>query len=386
MRRSRSAFPFSHHLLVPLAMLLALAPAMGALARPAGVRAVQPHHAGTIDFSNVTAYLQSQISSSLPGLSLIIAAPNSVLYEQPFGDYTLGTVAPYRSSSKMLVAAAVMTLVDQGKIALDTPVTAYLPPSIWPGHLNDGKANITMRELLSHTAGFINGIHNSRLACWSNKNIPLDRCVQEIVNIPLEAQPGTAFAYGDWDYQVAGAVVEHVLGQTWAPGSGSSWDQFFQSAIALPCGITSITWGHVPNPWIAGDGSGNLGDYAKVLHMTLNGGACGAAQVLSSSSVQQMQQDETNGLIINFSPFPPTWHYGFGWWLDANASGGATVEYSDLGGSGTIPWLRKDLQYGAFVLMDQPSTQETSSIWTTIDPMINNDIINAPPPARHAKS
>jgi CubicO group peptidase (beta-lactamase class C family) len=204
----------------------------------------------------------------------------------------------------------------------------------------------------------------------------LDQCAQIIAKDKLIATPGTAFAYGGEDFQVAGAVLQAI--------TGSDWDTYFENAIAKPCGgLTSFSYDHgAPNPRIAGGGYTNTADYAILLRMFLSEGLCGGTRVLSTSGVAQMEQNElaANEPIL-YSPglSMPPYSYGLGFWLDPPSNNGGTTdvtEFSDPGAFGATPWIDTKNGYAAFLLIEDTDVKGVT-MQAQLTPLILQDLANA---------
>lgn len=245
------------------------------------------------DFSSATAALAGEVPKPVQGISFGVYAPGCApLFAGTAGNLMTDSVVPLASATKMPSVTAIMTLVDAGKLALDTPVGTYLAG--WPA----GKAAVTLRMLLSHTSGL-----PGMVACLGDTATTLTACAHKIAATPLQATPGTTFIYGGADFQVAGRVAEVVAGEPWA--------QLFDEAVAQPCGLMTFTWGATQNPRIAGGASSNNADYGKLLALHLAGGRCGDVQVLSPAAVAEMQKDEIGSAIkIGSSPYPDGRHCG----------------------------------------------------------------------------
>src|SRR5207249_7237031 len=91
------------------------------------------------------------------GASIIIVKNNKVIHEKYYGNYKPETVAYIASAGKWLAAAAIATIVDEGKLSWNDKVSKWLP------EFKDVKGQATLRQLLSHTAGYPNyqpnGVH-----------------------------------------------------------------------------------------------------------------------------------------------------------------------------------------------------------------------------------
>jgi CubicO group peptidase (beta-lactamase class C family) len=142
------------------------------------------------------------------------------------------------SMSKPLVSATALALVDQGKLTLDEPITRWLPT--FRPKLADGReAPITVRQLLTHTAGLDYGFgdpqtHPYILAHVSNgmdqPGLSLDENLQRIASVPLLFEPGTR-----WNYSVA----TDVLGAVLIRAGGAPLPTLVERLITRPLGMAS---------------------------------------------------------------------------------------------------------------------------------------------------
>lgn len=297
----------------------------------------------TYDFSPVTDLIQRYVEGvPLQGASLLIIKDNQVVYEQAFGIYTLDTRVPIASASKWPSASVIMSLIDDGTLSLDDRVSTYLPD------FTGEKADITVRQLFSHTSG----LPGDDVGCLGIQSITLAQCVDQIARAPLIAPPGTAFAYGGNSMHVAGRVAEVATGE--------SWDELFQERIAGPLGLQSSDYAsrstapgyvRVTNPRIAGGMRSTLGDYGRFVLMHVNNGAFGSNQVLSAAVVAESQKDQTFGAPVVNSPHPTAIGYGLGQWRDAVDAEGHAVQLSSQGAFGFSPWIDKRRNLAAVFLV-----------------------------------
>lgn len=143
------------------------------------------------------------------------------------GDHQPSETVRWASVSKMITAILVLQQVDEGRLALDSPVATYLPGLLVHGD------RITIRQLLRHTSG----LANPDTTPDANGDGMPDFYQQAgdwratCGATPL-AEPGAAFAYNNCDYLVLGAVLETASGQTYA--------QLIQSRLVEPLGLSSI--------------------------------------------------------------------------------------------------------------------------------------------------
>ncbi len=178
----------------------------------------------------VTDYVKSEMQREhIPGLSLLVVKNAKIVRAEGFGlaDVELQvavkpeTVFQSGSVGKQFTATAVMMLVEEGKVALDDPLTKYFPdaPPSWK--------DVTVRELLSHTAGF--GDYpkdfNFRKDWTEAQELKL------IENIPLAFPPGTKWDYSNLGYVTLGILIHRVTGEFYG--------DFLQQRIFQPLGMTS---------------------------------------------------------------------------------------------------------------------------------------------------
>ena len=295
-------------------------------------------------------YVTGEIDKAgLPGVSLLVVQHGALVQQEAWGDYTLDTIVPIASGSKWLTAATIMTLVDDGTLSLDEPISTYVPG------LKNKVAKITFRELLSLTSGLID---DDRFACTDDPASTLTECAQQILAAGVAHDPGTAFQYGGQHHFVAGAIAEYV--------SGVPFAQLFHDRIAVPLGMEhtafmqSGTHGEVEDVTNTKPASGALtamGDYARFLEMIVHGGvAPDGTRILQTSTVAEMQKNQTRGTtFVSAAAFREQQKtpYGFGEWLDWTDANGDAIVLSSDGALGFRPWIDKanDL-FGIYLVND----------------------------------
>ena len=153
----------------------------------------------------------------IPGLAVGIVYKNNLIYKKGFGyaniklktRMTPETCFRIASISKTFTAVAIMQLVEQNKINLDDKVEKYLP---W-FKVKNGKltsSNITIRQLLSHTAGvFRDGVTPH----WENDIFPdIKLLKQSVSSKSLVYENLTKFKYSNFGYALLGEVIKEVSG------------------------------------------------------------------------------------------------------------------------------------------------------------------------------
>lgn len=317
------------------AALAALGCAQPALFTRGGPAAASPRQ--EVDppgWEAVSARLQAAVDGGeVDGAGLVAVSAAQTLYLRAFGRYGVDSVDLIASATKQPSACTLMALVDDGAVALDDPVSRYLP------EFGGAKAAITLRQCLSHTSGL-----PAMAPELADDTITLAEAVRRYARLPLVAAPGTRFVYGGVSYAVAGRMAEVA--------SGMSWAALFAQRIAGPLGMATFDYGATPNPRIGGGAACSLLDYAPFLQLHLNGGASGGAQVLSAGAVAEMQRPQLPpGVTTNGVAGKREFGYGLGWWFDALDAAGNPVQFSDPGLFGAIPWLDPGRGYGAFLLV-----------------------------------
>ncbi|MEK6806396.1 MAG: serine hydrolase domain-containing protein [Pseudomonadota bacterium] len=305
---------------------------------------------------------QGGYSAESCGLELRFGSRDQLWYDQSFGEWTRDAQVPIASASKWLTAAAIMTLVDEGTLDLDAPISTY-----WSG-LDADHGAISMRQLLSHTSGMV---HHA--PCTHDQQIhTLQQCAQEILLLPLAAKPGTTFLYGAPSFQVAGAIAEKV--------SGQSWRDLFKERIADPLGMTKTLYGSTrgqfadttSNPQLAGGGISTASDYYAFLDMMMQRGMFQGRRVLSERAYDAMERSNTGGVSRYECPLTeaacyPVWPtagfalgnpatgsvpYGLGNWLfrvDSDCNG---TLVSSPGAYGVHGWIDTIRGYRGLLFMN----------------------------------
>lgn len=173
----------------------------------------------------------------IPGASLTMIQDGRVLYTQGYGVRDLSLAAPepinadtafaLASLTKSFTALAALKLVEAGELDLDTPIVSYVPEFTTQDVAAAKK--ITMRHLLSHTAGFV----SDDVAWYTGKITDREQVVKHIATLPQKTQPGASFSYNNPGYAMAGIVIERI--------SGKTWEDFVTQNVLLPLGMTETT-------------------------------------------------------------------------------------------------------------------------------------------------
>lgn len=197
----------------------------GALGAAAGLGALG--WAGTVRADEGEAEIARRLDAAVAEVvrtadfsgAVMLKRNDRIVYQTAVGLADRGHGAPNRidtrfnvaSIGKAFTATAILRLVDQGRVDLDTPILRYLPD--YPDR--DIAGRITPRQLLSHNSGI--GNYWEAIA-----EKPPQRFVEArdflplIVGQPLEAEPGTTFGYSNSGYVLLGLVIEAVTGEVYS--------------------------------------------------------------------------------------------------------------------------------------------------------------------------
>ena len=148
---------------------------------------------------------------------------------EPGRPVTLNTRFRIASVTKPFTAAAVLRLITQGLISLTSSVCEQLQPC------PEAWRPITIRHLLSHTAGIPNYTSFPDFAATQAQATTPDALVARFSEMPLEFAPGTQYAYSNSGYAVLGRVIESVTGQAYADA--------LRSLVLAPLGIVGVHYG-----------------------------------------------------------------------------------------------------------------------------------------------
>ena len=176
---------------------------------------------------------EATASRAIPGVVAMATTTDATIYQGAFGKASLAgdakmapdTVFHIASMTKAVTGAGVMQLVEQGRIGLDQPAGEIIAqlgePQVLDGfdvagtpRLRPARGTITLRKLLTHTAGFAYDVWNPELARFYNvTGLPAARTGRlEALKAPLASDPGTRWEYGiniDW----VGRIIETLSGQ-----------------------------------------------------------------------------------------------------------------------------------------------------------------------------
>ena len=344
----------------------------------------------------------------VPGVVAMVTGPDNAIYKGAFGkrDTTanlpmeIDSIFRIASMTKPITSVAVMQLVEQGRIKLDEPVATYLPElshlrvldtfdsTTGQAKLRAPKTPPTVRQLLTHTSGFVYDFSNATLSSYAKTGaVPSTSNGDDgFLKAPLLFDPGLRWEYGiscDW----LGKLVEKV--------SGQNLEDYFHRHIFEPLGMTD-TFFNVPADkqtrvvalyqrladgslaevppqplkavsFFSGGGGlySTAGDYVKFMRMVLDGGKAGNSRVLMQETVTGMIRNQIGDLQVVDLPSQvpmvavdpirsfPVDKFGFGFGINSEAveGGRSAGSLAWAGIFNTFFWIDPTRKVAAVIMM-----------------------------------
>lgn len=378
---------------------------VGMLRRP--LRDMEANLTGYTRPANYGRYTHDEVRPIQPGGAVVVGHRSTVVSSFAFGrrslyadangtelaphlreDATVDTVYDMASLTKLFTAVAALRELDAGRIALEAPVAHYVP-----GFAVNGKGNITMLMLLTHTSGFDADPDPS---LFSGAYDTYDDIIDAVVAEGIVNAPGSAFLYSDINFMVTMIVLETVTGRrlddlvadfTAPMGMRSTFfnrgnvegprNPFYRRSAAQEFQIEVLGPGeperpqpvrgtvHDENAWALGGVSGHaglfstVGDTARFCQMILNNGTYAGRRILSPRAVDL--------IFTNFNErFGPSAYHGVGFELNQFYTAGplaSNLSASHTGYTGTsiVVDRGRDLFYLHFANRVHPSRSWSSN-------------------------
>jgi CubicO group peptidase (beta-lactamase class C family) len=346
--------------------------------------------------SRIADFINGEVAAGrIPGAIVLIQRHGKPIYLQCFGkrDPDAGTpmtkdaIFPIHSVTKTITSVAAMMLIDEGKIALDDPVSKYIPSF---GDMKVGverkdesgkqvvdlvplRRPINVEDLLLQTSGITYGFYGSGLVKAAYDGIYLgdfDNAgfAERIAKVPLAEQPRTLWDYGH-STDILGRVIEVA--------SGQSLYQFEKTNLLDPLGMTTTRFfltdpaeraryaqpldrdRHIERNsldvtrWESGGGGmvSTIADFTRYGQMLLNGGTLDGKTILSPAAFKAMTTDHIGpgaGVARDFYYYPGD-GFGFGYGFGVRTDPGF-AQPSPPGSLGEIKW---DGATGVYLVVDR---------------------------------
>ena len=305
----------------------------------------------------IDQWMQSYVDSNRIGGAVgLVLRDGRVVYQHAVGwldkesgrRMTPDAVFRIASQTKAVITVAILSLMEEGKLSVDEPVSRYIPAfahttvavkSDTGVAILPARRAITIRDLLTHTSGIATGLDpliarayaakgfGSEAGFWwyfADKDEPICTTVERLATLPFTAQPGERWIYG-YSLDVAGCVAERA--------SGMPLDQLIRNRITKPLQMND-TYFYIPKELTtrlvtvyASDSSGHAvrapegprgqgdyatgprksfsggaglvstaGDYARFLEMLREGGQLGGVRILAPHTVDLMTHNQVGTL------------------------------------------------------------------------------------------
>jgi CubicO group peptidase (beta-lactamase class C family) len=344
----------------------------------------------------IEGFINGEIAAGrIPGAVVLVQHHGQPVYLKAFGKrnvdaatpMTLDTIFPIHSVTKTITSVAAMLLVDRGKIALEDPVSKYIPSfanmKVGVEKKDDAgkpvldlvppRRPINIEDLLLHTSGITYGFYGEGLVKAAYNGIYLGdfdnaEFAERIAKVPLAEQPRTLWDYGH-SADILGRVIEVA--------SGQSLYQFEKTNLLDPLGMTTTKFfltdpaeraryaqplardRHVERNsldvtrWESGGGGmvSTAADFARYGQMLLNGGTLDGKTYLSPATFAAMTTDHIgpgSGVARNYFYFPGD-GFGFGYGFGVRTDPGNAVP-PPPGSLGEIKW---DGATGCYIVVDR---------------------------------
>lgn len=278
-------------------------------------------------------YVQSELTRlRVPGAAIAVVRGDSLVHGMLFGRadesgraITLETPFTIGSISKSMTAVAALQLVDAGRVALDSPVTQYLPwfhPTMGAGRA----ARVTIRHLLNQNSGIPSYAGRMDRAYPDSTDAALERHARRLATVKLAHSPGTTFENADANYVLLGELIQEV--------THTSYERYMEEHVFAPLAMNhsftsqlsarrngmalgyQLWFGHpraaAETPFIrsnlpAGGGqlSASVADMARYLGVHLQNGRHAGGSLLSPGSMNELHRPA--------SRLNEHWSYAMGW-------------------------------------------------------------------------
>ncbi len=280
------------------------------------------------------------MNGHVPGVVAALVDKSGLTYLGSAGERTIGTgdvmttdtVGAIASMTKAITGAAVMQLVEQGRLDLDAPAETYCAelasPQVLEGFddagqpiLRDARSQVTLRNLLTHTSGYAYDFTDPNLDKWFGATDAPRMSTGRVasLNTPLMFDPGTKWHYGigiDW----AGIILERV--------TKSKLGAYFAEHLLEPLGMVDTSFACTPNmlerkatvhirtpdssfmaiqmpqaessEFDSGGGGlfSTMSDYTRFMRMILNDGELEGTRVLSVETIAQMATNHMGDIRV----------------------------------------------------------------------------------------
>jgi CubicO group peptidase (beta-lactamase class C family) len=258
-------------------------------------------------FANLSAAIADELDrTKTPGAIVEVIDHDQVVFLKAFGAANVETgqlmtpdmTFPLASMTKMYTATTLLSLVEEGKVDLQAPISKYLdglPPKL---------GTVTVHQLMSHTAGFAD---NAGISNRGYDDSTIDEQIRGYTDAIFFTDPGVVFSYANQGFNLAGAVIAHATGRRYS--------QVVQERVFTPLGMarstfslaTAVTYpfpqthggasGQAATvirpiaalaPWPVGGMFSTMADLSRYAVMFMNDGVLEGKQVVPAAVVRKL--------------------------------------------------------------------------------------------------
>ncbi len=323
--------------------------------------------------NSIDAFIAREMQARrIPGVAVAVVQRGAITFQKGYGVANLETDTPVRTNSafqlasltKQFTAAAIMLLVEEGKVRLDAPISTYIEntPASW--------SDVTVRHLLTHTSGITPGAI-VRVDGTPLLDITAARALDFVSKPPLMFRPGEGAFYSDTGYFLLGLIIQKA--------SGQPYHDFVQKRIFDALRMTDST---MLNKWKVVRNSvpvytihnGQISHWRRDWQYEVNAfaGVCSTVEDLSKwiaafrgetllkkTGIDQMW---TPARLNNGQDALVTGDaYGFGWML-SDYRGRRVVQHAGASGTFLLHFPDDDLSVIVLTNLDGPSGSRAASL------------------------
>jgi CubicO group peptidase (beta-lactamase class C family) len=351
------------------------------------------------DWSSLDQYIGSSMKDwKVPGASVAIVRDGAVVYMKGFGvrdirtnqPVTADTLFDIGSCTKAFTSAAIAMLVDEGKMQWDGKVNTYLPFF----HLRDPLAdqNVTLRDLLTHRTG----VPGTDLLWYVDPQASREELIRKLAHFQPNTGFRAKFEYQNLMYVAAGYAVGQV--------AHSSWDEFTQSRLFAPLGMTEsdtsateaqkspdhatpheqnpdgsvkvIPWRNIDTVGPAGSINSSARDMAKWITFQLGDGTYQGKRLISAENMREMHIPQMllspDGEIPKiFFPDSMQLSYGLGWFVQDYRGHQLIIHAGDIDGFSTMVVLIPEIHTGYFAVINLGSLYRQALSYQIADQLLH---------------
>ncbi|MFN7115854.1 MAG: serine hydrolase [Saprospiraceae bacterium] len=350
-----------------------------------------------VDYKKLDAYYEKAVKDwGVPSMSIGIVKDGKLVFSKGYGVLEVGktakpdenTLYAIASISKAFTAAAIATLVQEGKLSWNDKVQKYLPYfELYDPYVS---REVTIRDLLSHRVGL--GTFSGDVI-WYKSDLTAEEIIKRLKYLPKSFDFRAGYGYSNVMYITAGEIITKI--------TGKKWDDYIQEKFLTPLNMNrtvasihdldkkgNYAMPHgmkdgktVVIPWVSWDNTQAMGglissvkDMSNWMIFNLNHGIWGKDTILTAASRNIMWTPHSNFTVNQTDPKNPTHFngYGLGWGLSdyygrlrASHSGGYDGMLSLLN-------LIPDENLGVIILTNGVKTPMSAVMNYTLDAFLKN--------------